>query len=168
MAGIQRPACLRVVPYDPMRHGDAPWRIVAAVFEEYGFEFAVNDYDADLMAPHEHYDGRTGWFAVAEDEAGRVLGCVGLTDEGGGLFELHRLYVSKDARRSGAGSALTHWVIESARANGARRIILFSDVHFLDAHRLYRRMGFRNHRFRYAPDPWQSREWGFELTITSP
>jgi len=26
-------------------------------------------------------------------------------------------------------------------------------------------MGFRNHRFRYAPDPWQSREWGFELRL---
>jgi len=43
--------------------------------------------------------------------------------------------------------------------------VLYSDVAFLDAHRLYRRMGFRNHRFRYAPDPWQSREWGFELRL---
>ena len=26
----------------------------------------------------------------------------------------------------------------------------------------YIRLGFRCHRFRYAPDPWQTREWGFE------
>ena len=39
------------------------------------------------------------------------------------------------------------------------------DVHFEDAHRLYRRFGFRCTRFRYAPDPWQSREWGFELDL---
>ena len=165
MATVAAPPAVRILPYDPTRHGDAPWHIVASVFEEYGFEFAVNDYDADLMAPHEHYDGRTGWFSVAEDLAGNILGCVGVTDEGGGLFELHRLYVAKEARRSGAGTALTRWVIDAARELGASRIILYSDVHFEDAHRLYRRMGFRNHRFRYAPDPWQSREWGFELTI---
>ena len=156
---------IRVVPYDPVRHADAPWRIVAGVFDEYGFEFAVNDYDADLAAPHVHYDGVTGWFAAAEDGDGRVVGCVGATDEGNGLFELHRLYVAKDARRTGAGTALTQWVIDLARERGAKQIVLFSDVHFADAHRLYQRMGFRNHRFRYAPDPWQSREWGFEMTI---
>lgn len=157
---------IRLVPYDRERHGDTPWRIVAAVFDEYGFEFAVNDYDDDLLNPEKHYDGRTGSFAVAEDATGRVLGCVGFTDEGGGLFELHRLYVDKDARRSGAGTALTRWVIESVRALGGQRIVLYSDIHFTNAHRLYLRLGFRNHRFRYAPDPWQSREWGFEMDIT--
>ena len=27
------------------------------------------------------------------------------------------------------------------------------------------RHGFRCTRFRYAPDPWQSREWGFEMAF---
>ena len=135
------------------------------MFREYGFEFEVNDYDADLLAPETHYDGERGWFAVAEDASGRVLGCIGVTDEGGGVFELHRLYVSAGARRSGAGSLLTQWVIDTAREHGARKVILFSDVHFADAHRLYLRFGFTNTRFRYAPDPWQSREWGFERSL---
>ena len=69
------------------------------MFREYGFEFEVNDYDADLLAPETHYDGERGWFAVAEDVSGGVLGCIGVTDEGGGVFELHRLYVSAEARR---------------------------------------------------------------------
>jgi hypothetical protein len=38
-------------------------------------------------------------------------------------------------------------------------------VHFEDAHRLYLRMGFRCNRFRYAPDPWQSPEWGFVIEL---
>ncbi len=162
------PMGVSVVAYERNRHGDAPWRIVRDVFEEYGFEFAVNDYDSDLLEPETHYDGVHGWFAVAEDPAGRVLGCVGVTDEGHGTFELHRLYVAASGRRRGAGAALTAWVIETARAHGARRLVLYSDIHFTAAHRLYRRMGFRNHRFRYAPDPWQSREWGFELDLESP
>lgn len=156
---------MSVVLYERARHGDAPWRIVRDVFEEYGFEFAVNDYDADLVEPEKHYDGTRGWFAVAEDASGQVLGCVGLTDEGDGLFELHRLYVAASGRRGGTGSALTQWVIDTARGHGARTIVLYSDIHFEDAHRLYRRMGFRNHSFRYAPDPWQSREWGFLLEL---
>ncbi len=81
------------------------------------------------------------------------------------MFELHRLYVLAAGRRSGAGSALVRWVLHVARERGARRVVLFSDVHFEDAHRLYLRHGFRCNRFRYAPDPWQSREWGFVLDL---
>lgn len=149
-----------IEPYERARHGDGPWRVVAAVFDEYGFEFAKDDYDDDLARPEAHYDGQRGWFAVAV-QGGRVVGCVAATDEGDGLFELHRLYVLPAARKSGTGSALCQWVFDVVRRHGGRRIELFSDIFFEDAHRLYRRLGFRNHRFRYAPDPWQSREWGF-------
>ena len=96
-------APITIVPYDRARHGDGPWRVVSAVFEEYGFPFTESDYDADLVDPATHYDGVRGWFAVAEDERGQVVGCVGVTDEGGGLFELHRLYVLAEARRGGTG-----------------------------------------------------------------
>lgn len=155
------PTDIRVVPYSKARHGDGPWRVVSAVFEEYGFPFAESDYDADLVDPATHYDGLRGWFAVAENGAGRVVGCIGVTDEGDGLFELHRLYVLAEGRRGGTGGKLVNWVFEIAQAHGCQRMVLFSDVHFEDAHRLYVRHGFRNDRFRYAPDPWQSRELGF-------
>ncbi len=161
-------SAIRIVPYDRARHADGPWRVVSAVFEEYGFPFAESDYDADVLDPAAHYDGCSGWFAVAEGEDGSVVGCVGLTDEGGGLFELHRLYVLAEGRRGGTGAALVRWVLETARSHGARRMVLFSDVHFEGAHRLYERFGFRRHRFRYAPDPWESREWGFELDMLGP
>jgi GNAT superfamily N-acetyltransferase len=154
-----------IVPYDRDRHGDGPWRVVKAVFDEYGFPFAESGYDADLARPDLHYDGRAGWFFVAEDATGSVIGCVGLTDEGGGVYELHRLYVLANGRRGGTGSALVQRVLDLARERGARKVVLFSDIHFEDAHRLYQRFGFRCTRFRYAPDPWQSREWGFEKDL---
>jgi predicted N-acetyltransferase YhbS len=154
-----------IVPYESVRHGDGAWRVVKAVFDEYGLPFEESEYEADLVDPAGHYDGTTGWFMVAEDESGRVIGCVGLTDEGDGLFELHRLYVLAETRRSGLGSALVRWGLDRAAAAGGRRMVLFSDIAFLDAHRLYERLGFHRHRFRYAPDPWQSREWGFERAL---
>ena len=155
-------ATFRIVPYERAVHGDGPWRVVKAVFDEYGFPFDENDYDADLLHPDVHYAGERNAFMVAE-VAGAVVGCVGLTDEGNGLFELHRLYVLAGNRKGGLGQALVQRVIDGVRERGGRRIVLFSDIAFADAHRLYTRMGFRCNRFRYAPDPWQSREWGFVL-----
>jgi len=153
------PPAFRIVPYERARHGDGPWRVVKSVFAEYRFPFEEHGYDADLLRPDDHYDGRTGWFAVAEDDAGRVIGTVGVSDEGAGSFELHRLYVHSEGRRAGVGGALVAWAIATAAAHGATVMELYSDIAFEDAHRLYRRHGFRNHRFRYAPDPWASREW---------
>jgi len=68
----------RIVPYERARHGDGPWRVVKAVFAEHGFPFEEHGYDADLLRPEEHYDGRSGWFGVAEDVAGGVIGTVGV------------------------------------------------------------------------------------------
>ncbi len=155
----------RILPYDRQRHGDGPWRVVSAVFEEYGWPFAEGDYDADLLHPDVHYRGAGRAFVVAEDPSGEVVGCVGVTDEGEGTFELHRLYVLARARRAGLGEALVRWALAQASDHGARRMVLSSDVSFLDAHRLYQRLGFRLTRFRYAPDPWRSPEWCFERVL---
>jgi ribosomal protein S18 acetylase RimI-like enzyme len=152
-----------IVPYERERHGDGPWRVVSTVFEEYGFPFQESDYDADLLYPERYYDGQRGWFWVVEGPAGAVAGCVGLSDEGAGEFELHRLYVLAEARGHRLGERLSQLVIDSARSRGAERLVLFSDVHFTHAHGVYERAGFRRDRFRYAPDPWQSREWGFVM-----
>ena len=154
-----------IVPYERARHGDGPWRVVSAVFEEYGFPFQESDYDADLLRPDGFYVEPTGWFWVVEDRSGEVVGCVGLSDEGGGEFELHRLYVLSAARGQRLGERLCSIVIDKARKQGAGRLVLFSDVHFTHAHAMYERAGFRCNRFRYAPDPWQSREWGFIMEL---
>jgi GNAT superfamily N-acetyltransferase len=154
-----------IVPYRRESHGDGPWRVVSAVFEEYGFPFAESEYDADLLAPERFYDGESGWFWVVVDSGSQVVGCVGLTDDGGGEFELHRLYVLSAARGHRLGERLCQQVIEKAREQGCSRLVLFSDVHFEHAHALYERCGWRVNRFRYAPDPWQSREWGFVMDV---
>ena len=155
----------RIVSYDRTRHGDGAWQVVKTVFDEYGFPFVESDYDADLADPAAHYAGRGNGFAVAENDARRVVGCVGITDEGDGVAELHRLYVLAEARKDGLGGRLVEWVVARAVEYGSRKVVLYSDVHFEDAHRLYLRHGFRCIMFRYAPDPWNSCEWGFERML---
>lgn len=106
----------RIVPYARARHADGGISVVSAVFDEYGFPFAESDYDANVMRPDLHYDGQTGWFWVAEDESGEAAGCVGLSDEGGGEFELHRLYVLSSARVTDSASNSAPWSSRGRRS----------------------------------------------------
>ena len=156
---------LPLVPYARERHGDGAWRVVSAVFQEYSWEFSSAGYDDDVLRPETHYRA-PGGFAVVEDE-GRVVACVGYTVEAPGLVELHRLYVLPEMRREGLGERLVQWVLDSAAASGATTVVLYTDINYLAAHRLYQRIGFRCFTFRYAPDPWQSREWGYILDLAA-
>ncbi|MSP61891.1 MAG: GNAT family N-acetyltransferase [Myxococcales bacterium] len=60
-----------------------------------------------------------------------------------GEAELKTLYVWPGARRRGLGEALIAHVEAFAKGElGASRMVLWSDVLFLDAHRLYERLGY--------------------------
>jgi len=149
-----------IVPYDFARHGDGPKRVVIDAWIPYGYEFS-EEFDTDIVRPDLAYP--LG-FVVGERD-GHVVGCIGISDDGYGTYHLNRLYVRQDARRQGLGGRLVDWVIDEARRHGGTRLILFSDIAFEDAHRLYRSKGFRCTRFRYAADAWASREWGFEMEL---
>lgn len=154
----------RIERYDRAKHGEAPHRIVASTFADYGFEFDAEGWDSDVVYPEQHFAGAGQGLGVAcSDNA--VLGITAYGHLGGPSYELKRLYVDSRERRAGAGGALVRWVLDEVGQAGGEHVILFSDIAFLDAHRLYERMGFRRTRFRYGPDPWQSREWGFELDL---
>ncbi|KQC40324.1 acetyltransferase [Frankia sp. ACN1ag] len=57
--------------------------------------------------------------------------------------ELKTLYVSALVRRRGLGSALVRRAEREARRWEARQMRLWTDTRFTDAHRLYRRLGYR-------------------------
>jgi GNAT superfamily N-acetyltransferase len=59
-----------------------------------------------------------------------------------GVGELKTLYVWPGARRGGLGAALVGHAEAVARARGDRRMVLWSDTRFAEAHRLYERLGY--------------------------
>jgi ribosomal protein S18 acetylase RimI-like enzyme len=63
-----------------------------------------------------------------------------------GEVEMHLLAVSPAFRRMGVGDLLVTSALESARADSARRMILWTQPSMTDAHRLYQR-----HRFERTP-----------------
>ena len=87
---------------------------------------------------------------VAEDD-GLVVGCVTFVDALGELSEvddpdaatIRMLGVATAARGRGIGGLLVRECIERARASGRRCVRLDTRTSMTEAHRLYRRLGFR-------------------------
>ena len=138
--------------------------VVRAVYEEYGFTWDPASYHADLADVEASFDA----FWVAELD-GEVVGCAGLRSAPlvleGTDCSLERLYVLSSARGSGLGAALVETVAAHARALGRRRLEIWSDKKFADAHRLYERLGARAVADRVHDDPDESAEWGLVLDL---
>lgn len=86
---------------------------------------------------------------VAEDHAGRVVGCLqlavlpGLSSQGASRAILEDVRVASDCRSRGIGEALVRWAIAQARDQGCRLIELFTHRSRVDAQRFYVRLGFQ-------------------------
>ena len=111
-------------------------------------------------------DGRA-WVAEADGDgdvagAGEIVGCVACLPAGPGMVELKKLYVAARARRRGLGATLCALVEDEGGRRGARFVELWSDTRFLDAHRLYERLGYvRDGRTRDLHDLSDSVEFHF-------
>ncbi|ABG32651.1 N-acetyltransferase [Roseobacter denitrificans] len=56
--------------------------------------------------------------------------------------EIKRVFVQAQARGTGAGAQLSQALIEQARSDGAKRILLDTNASFTGARRLYEKLGF--------------------------
>jgi GNAT superfamily N-acetyltransferase len=82
-------------------------------------------------------------FVATSSDAKRV-GCVALMRYGEDAAIVKKLYVSSDARGSGAGRALMLAAIREAQQQGLRTVLLDTDRDRLEAaYRLYLSLGFR-------------------------
>ena len=142
--------------------------LIGGVFAEYpGCVLDVDGELPELRAIATHFARLGGRFWVAEID-GQIVGCIGLspaTAPGG--IELRKLYVRKDARRSGLGGTLCGLVEPEARRRGAAFVHLSSDTPFDKAHRLYERRGYvRGPSTRDLHDKSDSVEYHYELALT--
>jgi N-acetylglutamate synthase-like GNAT family acetyltransferase len=137
--------------------------LIRDVFAEYGCVLNTQE-DAYLLNPGPYFRERGGEFWVVE-EAGQIIATVAVVlhqDAG----ELKCLYVHRDHRRQGWGRRLSELVLDFARQASKRRVILWTDTRFLEAHRLYRNMGFTQRGTRELHDSNNTVEYGFELDLS--
>ena len=105
---------------------------------------AFNNLENELAELPVKFAPPGGCFLLAR-ESGRPVGCVSYCAQGEpGVVELKRMYVRPGQRGSGLGVALLEAVIERARAEGVRRIVLDSYHTMTSAHKIYRAAGFRD------------------------
>lgn len=144
--------------------------LIGGVYAEYpGCVLDLPGVDADLPRMRDAIDGSGGEFWVVERD-GEIVACAGWAPhlvDGRAGGELKRLYVRSDQRGSGLGRWLVERVEAAARADGAEVVELWSDTRFLDAHRLYTRLGYEpTGETRELHDPSETTEYRFVRTLT--
>ena len=150
----------------PARTEDTPGilQLIEGVFAEYDLRLNAEEDDPYLLEPGPYFRASGGEFWVGEDE-GRVKATVAVylhRDAG----ELKTLYVHPSLRRQGWGRKLVRLAMDYAYGAGKHRMFLWSDTRFLDAHRLYRSLGFEQRaEERDLFDTNNSREYGFERPL---
>lgn len=142
--------------------------IIKSIFDHYNFTMDFEGLDRDLIDIDSTYRDSGGEFWVVDD-GDSVAGMVGMLPLDGEACELKRLYVEMGKWGRGLGSILIRTVISWARDNGYPRIVLWSDVLFENAHRLYVKHGFESSQETRSIDPLNPRsvERLFTLQIRS-
>lgn len=140
--------------------------LVADVWSEYELVLDTGNDEPHLLRagePDNHFRASGGEFWVVEENGG-IVGTVAVKLSGDS-GELKSLYIHRSLRRRGWGARLTELAAAHIREAGKRKIVLWSDTRFLDAHRLYRRLGFTECGTRELHDAHESVEYGFEKPL---
>ncbi|HET6399195.1 MAG TPA: GNAT family N-acetyltransferase [Candidatus Thermoplasmatota archaeon] len=114
--------------------------LLEAYFAEARGQLGAQPFGAELAALGTDADP-VRWL-VAERH-GRVVGCGGLRDLGGGTWELKRMYLEPQARGAGHGKQLAAALVEEAETLGATRVVLDTTPGMMAAQHVYRHLGFR-------------------------
>ncbi|MBI3677205.1 MAG: GNAT family N-acetyltransferase [Proteobacteria bacterium] len=124
------------------RDGDALLAMVSQVYLEYpGCQVDEETELPELKAPATVARQTSGRWWVAELD-GDVVGSVAVKPSSASSVELKKLYVARTARRAGLGAQLVKLAENEALARRSSNMFLWTDVRFLDAHRLYERLGY--------------------------
>ncbi len=123
---------------------DAVIALIEAVYGEFqGCVLKVDDEHPELKEPKSAFGRLGGTFWVAECQ-GRICGTVALTPtDAPRVARLSRLFIASAARGRGLGETLCELVERTAKDEmQADMMMLYTDSRFLDAHRLYERLGY--------------------------
>ena len=118
-------------------------KIVYTILEEYGFQSDPTGTDADLNDVEASYFRPGGAFDVIEDQAGAVVGTMGLLPLRDGVVELRKMYLVKELRGQGVGRKMMEHTLTRAKELGFRRIELETASVLVEAIAMYKRFGFQ-------------------------
>lgn len=137
--------------------------LVGEVWREYGCTLNIDIEERHLLDPGDYFRQRGGDFWIVR-ENGILIATAAVSMENEPA-EMKTLYVKKEARGRGLGTRLANLAIETAKERGAKRMELWSDTRFIDAHRMYERLGFARFGVRDLNDHNNTHEYGYRRDI---
>jgi GNAT superfamily N-acetyltransferase len=118
-------------------------RLIGDCWSEY--QGCLLDVDGEVpeLRALASYFAEAGGALWAAEQGGRVIGMAATRPmRQDAAFEICKVYVAKQARRTGLSHALLGAAEDHARAAGAERLVLWTDTRFETAHRFYEKRGF--------------------------
>lgn len=116
-----------------------------------GGKLAENDTGLDIddiESAYMHTEGNNFW--VAENEAGAVVGMIGVQHHDQGVGQVRRLRVATDHRRRGIGKALLETAITFCKENQYLKVALDTFTERSAAVEMFQKLGFRHWDTRQA------------------
>ncbi|MBP7512905.1 MAG: GNAT family N-acetyltransferase [Flavobacteriales bacterium] len=130
---------MRIIDYAPRYQADRKRINVAWIAER----FVVEDVDLEVLDhPDENILSKGGHIILAM-EGDEVVGTCALLLHAPGVYQMVKMAVDTRSRGKGIGRALGLAIIEKARQQGARMVMLYSNrAGAMEAIDLYLRLGF--------------------------
>lgn len=110
--------------------------------EWFGRDLAFQDLEGELDHIEDKYLPPEGRLVVAIDDEGAVCGCVAYHRIDETTAEMKRLYVTPSGRGHHLGECLAERIMDLAREDGCRRMVLDTVAPLEAAISLYRKLGF--------------------------
>ncbi|WP_319411103.1 GNAT family N-acetyltransferase [uncultured Cohaesibacter sp.] len=144
--------------------GAAIGKLIASVFADYENCHYIEDEFPELEHPSSYYAAMGGQIWVAEQD-GEIVGSLAVSESlTPGIFELHKVYVSKKARGQGLAWSMYNLATDLIDSRQGKTIRLWSDTRFLEGHAFYEKIGFTKVPvIRFLGDFSNSWEYGYRL-----
>lgn len=113
--------------------------MIADYAADYEYELGAQDVVSEGVKAREYYESGALYVAAVDDE---LVGCVAYEPWGEGRARMKRLYVLREARGKGIGRLLAQAIVDGARKDGNKTMVLDTTKGMVEARALYASMGF--------------------------
>jgi putative acetyltransferase len=124
----------------------------------------VENEMTELLCIYSYFKKKNGHFWVIEKNK-KIIASMGIAPSKNNL-ELHKVYVIKNERRKGIARKLVLKAEKYAKNSNYKKIVLWSDTRFKEAHRMYLNLNYKKSpRTRKLYDISKTTEFYFEKNI---